>query len=233
MIEFKQVTLHYHYDEFALLKGANFTLRNGLNTILCDTQSGKSSICKLLCKEVAATDGEIIVDGLPISSISSAGLGILYLPSQPAFFSNRTARYNVEYPLKVRKVAKSERKQRVQEVAELLGVDCLDVKVSKLTDVQKKLVALARGLTIPRKVVLFDDFFAVDESIESAESAHSRIESVTKLFPNAICVVLTSDKRLACGSCTVLDGGVTVYEGDADGAACVIEQLEWISARSK
>lgn len=230
MIEFKQVTLHYHYDEFTLLKGSSFTLHDGVNTLLADTQSGKSSICKLLCKEVKPTDGEILVDGMAISSITSAGLGILYLPSVPTFFKGRSARYNVEYPLKVRKTPKNERKRRVDEVAQLLGVDCLDVKVSKLTDEQKKLVALARGLTVKRKVVLFDDFFAVGDAVDSALND---VKSVIGLFPDAICVVLTSDKRLAMGHCVVLDGGVTVYEGDEQGATQIIDGLEWISSRSE
>ena len=230
MIEFKDVTLHYHYDEFTLLKGASFTLHDGVNTVLADTQSGKSSVCKLLCKEVKPIGGEILMDGLPISSITSAGLGILYLPSELAFFEHRSARYNVEYPLKVRKIGKSERKQRVNEVATVLGVDFLDVKVKKLSQEQRKLVALARGLTVPRKVVLFDDFFAVDGDVESVID---RMQSVFGMFDSATCVVLTSDKRLAMGHCVVLDGGVTVYEGDACGAAQIIENLDWISSRSE
>ena len=230
MIEFKDVILHYHYDEFTLLKGTTFTLQDGVNTLLADTQSGKSSICKLLCKEVKPTSGEITVDGLPISSITSAGLGILYLPSAPTFFNGRSARYNIEYPLRVRKIAKNESKQRVDEVAQLLGVDCLDVKVSKLTDAQKKLVALARGLTVKRKVVLFDDFFAVGDGVETALND---MQSVLNMFADATCVVLTSDKRLAMGHCVVLDGGVTVYEGDKTGATQIIDSLEWIYSRSE
>ena len=225
MIEFKDVTLQYHYDEFALLKGASFTLRDGLNTVLCDTQSGKSSICKLLCKDVAANSGEIIVDGLQISSITNADLGILYLPNAPTFFENRSVRYNIEYPLKVRKTAKQERRQRAEQTAASLGLDCLDVKVKKLSADERKLVALARGLTVERKVVLFDDFFAIEGDVETT-LAH--VNSVLDLFSNATCVILTSDRRLAMGNTVVIDGGKTVYEGAADQAARVIDGLGWI-----
>ena len=229
MIEFKDVSLQYHYDEFSLLKGVTFTLKEGANTILADTQSGKSSICKLLCKDVKATSGEIFVDGLPISSITSACLGILYLPSAPAFFENRSVRCNVEYPLKVRKVSKTERRKRAEQVALALGVGSLDVKVKKLDAQTRKLVALARGLTVERKVVLFDDFFDVD----GVENALEKAQDVLNLFENATCVVLTSDKRLACGNTVVLDGGITVYEGDAEGAQRVIDGLDWICGNIK
>ena len=226
MIEFNNVWLQYHYDDFAVLKGASFTLREGLNTVLADVQSGKSSICKLLCKEVKLTDGEIIVDGLSLQSITSAHLGILYLPSAPTFFENRSVRFNVEYPLKVRKVARAERRQRVQEIAACLNVDYLNEKVKKLSAEQRKTVALARGLTVQRKVVLFDDFFQFDDDKTLVDMC-----SVLKLFENATCVILSSDERLAMGNTVVIDGGVTVYEGDADGAASVIDGLQWLSGK--
>lgn len=225
MIEFKDVVLQYHYDEFALLKGASFTLNEGLNTILCDTQSGKSSICKLLCKEIHPTSGEILVDGLPIVGITNADLGILYLPSAPAFFKNRSVRTNVEYPLKVRKVDKITRKQRVEQVAAALGIDYLEQKVNKLTVEQKKLVALARGLTVERKVVLFDDFFAVDADVQASLE---RVRSVLALFKGAICLILTSDRRLAVGNVVVLDGGVSVFQGNAADAQNAADGLQWI-----
>ena len=225
MIEFKDVTLQYHYDESALLKGVSFTLTNGLNTLLADTQSGKSSICKLLCREVAATSGEIFVDGMPIASITSAHLGILYLPSAPTFFENRSVLHNVEYPLKVRKVSRAERRQRAEQIAKSLGIDYLAVKAKKLTAEQRKLVALARGMTVERKVVLFDDFFEIDGDVDKSLA---NVRSVLNLFENATCVILTSDKRLAVGKTAVLDGGVTVYEGDALGAVKVVDGLEWL-----
>ena len=228
MIEFRNVSLKYHYEEYELLKGVNFTLNDGVNTILADVQSGKSSICKLLCKEVKPTGGEILVDGCQISSITNAHLGILYLPSAPTFFENRSVFANLEYPLKVRKVAKVERRKKVEQIAESLGLDCLGVKVKKLTAEERKKVALARGLTVERKVVLFDDFFEVSDDV-GATLAY--VNSVLGKFEGATCVILTSDKRLAVGNTVVIDYGVTVYEG-AEGAS-VIDSLQWLSGSIK
>ena len=224
MIEFKDVALQYHYEEYALLKGVSFALRDGINTVLADTQSGKSSICKLLMKEIAANSGEIHVDGLQISSITGADLGILYLPSNPTFFENKSVRFNVEYPLKVRKVAKKSRREIAERVAASLGVDFLDEKVKKLTVRQRKLVALARGLTVERKIVLFDDFFEDGDGTATPEY----VDGVLNCFKRAVCVILSSNARLARGNTVILDGGLTVYEGDADEAIGVVNGLTWI-----
>lgn len=218
MIEFKQVELHYHYDEYALLKNLSFTLIDGINTILCDSQSGKSSICKLLTKQFAPTNGQISVDGLDITSIANKSLGILYIPANPTFFENRSVRFNVKYPLKVRKTAKTEQIKRFDEVTSLVGLNNVDLKIKKLTLAERKKAALARGLTVARQIVLLDDF------CDSAE----QIDEIVKLFGNVTIVILTSDINLARGNVVVLDGGVSLYQGDVDGAKECRSNLSWI-----
>lgn len=218
MIEFKHVGLCYHYDDYAVLKDLNFTLVDGINTILCDSQSGKTSVCKLLTKQFAPTSGQITVDGEDILSITNQGLGILYMTANPTFFENRSVRYNVTYPLKVRKSPKTEQSKRFDEVASLTGISDSDIKIKKLSDVERKRIAVARGLTVKRKVVLLDDFC---DNVEE-------LEEVVRLFDDATIVILTSDVKLVCGNAIVLDGGVSVYQGDVDGAIKQRQNLSWI-----
>ena len=221
MIVFDDVTLRYHYDDFDLLKGASFMLVEGVNTVLADVQSGKSSVCKLLLKDVAPTRGRITLDGQDVASITNSNLDILYLPTNPAFFENRSVQYNIEYPLRVRTYSKLERKERAMQIAKSLGVDNLDAKVKRLPPEKRRLVALARGLTVKRKIVLFDDFFAFDDGLEARDEVLQRFEGAT-------CVILTSDARLATGNTVVLDGGVTVYQGDAETARQTVGELGWL-----
>lgn len=227
MIVFDKVTLRYHYDDFDLLKGVSFTLNEGVNTVLADAQSGKSSICKLLLKDVKPTSGSILVDGQDISSITNANLDILYLPTNSAFFEGRSVLYNIEYPLRVRKYPKTERRERAMQVAQELGIDDLAAKVKKLSSEKRRLVALARGLTVRRKVVLFDDYFVGDseQKIDMGE--------VLRLFEGATCVILTSDASIAAGNTVVLDGGVTVYQGDAETARLKVSELGWLATAVK
>ena len=218
MIVFDRVVLRYPYDEFDLLKGASFTLQNGVNTVLADAQSGKTSICKLLLKDVAPTSGQIFVGGQEISGITNSNLDILYLPSNPVFFERRSVAYNMEYPLKVRKVDKSCRRQRASEIATQFGLD-LDEKVSRLNAQQRRALALARGLTVKRKIALLDDCL----------DGNRHVEDIARQFD--CCVILTSDVSLATGHTVVLDGGLSVYEGDADGAQQAVKNLYWLSCQ--
>ncbi|MCH5153117.1 MAG: ATP-binding cassette domain-containing protein [Clostridiales bacterium] len=220
MIVFDNVTLRYHYDEYDLLKGASFTLLDGVNTVVADVQSGKSSICRLLLKDVVPTSGQILVDGQEISSITNANLDILYLPRNPAFFERRSVQYNMEYPLKIRKVAHSQRKERVREIAEQFGMK-LDVKVRTLNAEQRRMLALARGLTVKRKTVLLDDFF------DGGTDDFQFVNSILQHFDR--CVMFTSDARIATGHTVVLDGGVAVFEGNAEQAKQAVSELYWLS----
>ena len=219
MIVFDNVTLRYPYDEFDLLKGVSLTLHDGINTVLADAQSGKSSICKLLIKDIAPTSGHIFVDGLEISGITNSNLDILYLPRNPVFFERRSVQYNMEYPLKVRKVDKVDRRNRISELAAHFGLS-LDVQVRKLSIEQRRNLALARGLTVKRKIALFDGFF----DFETLN--YQYMNSILQHFDT--CVILTSDPRLAKGHTVVLDGGVTVYEGDAEQAKQIVGKLHWL-----
>lgn len=222
MIVFDNVTLRYHYDEYDLLKGVSFSLTEGVNTVLADTQSGKTSICKLLTKQVSPTSGLITVNGADICSITNANLDILYLSRNPTFFQNRSMLYNIAYPLRVRKVPKQVRNQIAQEVATKLHLDNIQRKVKSLDSGQRQLLALARGLTVKRQTVLFDDFFNLDDGLQ-------QIQQTLALFEGANCVLLTSESDLALGNVVVLDGGKVVYQGDASDAKQVVSKLGWLT----
>ena len=123
MIVFDGVRLQYPYDDSELFQGLDFSLTDGVNTVLCDVQSGKTSLCRLLLKDVSPTDGRIFIDGRQLDGIAAANLDILYLPRDPVFFESRSILYNIEYPLKVRKIAnKSVRRGIASELAERLGI---------------------------------------------------------------------------------------------------------------
>lgn len=218
MIVFDHVSLKYRYDEFALLKDVSFSLNSGVNTVLCDIQSGKSSVCKLLTKQVYPSDGKIIYFGDEISCITNERLGILYLSNTSALFERRSVLYNIEYPLAVRKMPRNERRAIALEAARLVGIADVEVNASKLNSAQRKLVALARGLTVSRKAVLFDDFFEEGDDVNA----------IVELFDAEIKVVLTSDVSKAQGNVIVLDGGYTVYQGDNVKAEQIVQELNWL-----
>lgn len=224
MIEFSNVVLRYLYDDFDLLKGVSFSLVDGVNTVVCDVQSGKSSLCNLLCGEVKPTSGNVYFDGKDILGITNKDRGILYLSSNPPFFLNKTVRQNVEYPLAVRKTEKSQRLSIAEQAMQTVGIaDLAKVKAKKLDEKQKIAVMLARGLTVSRKVVLFDGIL---------DGGNVGVTQTLNLFDSPVKVIFTSKKDLLMGNVIVLDGGKCVYQGDADGAKTVLDGLAFLSEKT-
>ena len=115
--------------------------------------------------------------------------------------------FNIAYPLKVRKVAKLQRDIIAKQLADQFGLNA-DVKAKKLSQEQRRCLALARGLAVERKVVLFDDFFTNEQ----------QLQQTLELFPDAIKVILTSNVSLATGHTVVIDCGACIYQGEAEGA---------------
>lgn len=224
MIEFTDVVLRYPYDDFDVLKGVSFSLVEGVNTVVCDIQSGKSSLCNLLCGEVKPTSGSIYFDGKDICGITNRDRGILYLSSDPTLFLHKTVRQNVEYPLVVRKTEKSQRLSIAEQAMQTVGIaDLANVKAKKLDENQKIAVMLARGLTVSRKVVLFDGVF---------DGGNVDVTQTLNLFDSPIKVIFTSQKNLLIGNVVVLDGGKCVYQGNADGAKTVLDGLAFLSEKT-
>lgn len=224
MIEFTDVVLRYPYDDFDVLKGVSFSLVEGVNTVVCDIQSGKSSLCNLLCGEVKPTSGSIYFDGKDIYGITNRDRGILYLSSDPTLFLHKTVRQNVEYPLVVRKTEKSQRLSIAEQAMQTVGIaDLANVKAKKLDENQKIAVMLARGLTVSRKVVLFDGVF---------DGGNVDVTQTLNLFDSPIKVIFTSQKNLLIGNVVVLDGGKCVYQGNADGAKTVLDGLAFLSEKT-
>lgn len=226
MIEFCNVSFRYPYDDFDVASDLSFSLTDGLNTVLCDVQSGKGTLCKLICGQLLPTAGRIYFDKTDASGIAAEQRGILYLSGNPVFFLNKTVAENIAYPLAVRKAGKAERTQAVNDVARRLGLTALlSKKVGKLSLEERKLVAIARGLTVRRKVVLYDDFFDFG-SLQTNDFLS--LGFVTKLFEDATQVILTADKRLLTGKSVVLDGGKCVFCGDAKQAVAFAESLSFL-----
>lgn len=227
-IEFDAVTLRYHYDEFDVLSDATFTLCESVNTVLCDIQSGKSTICKLILGNLAPTRGRVLLDGRDACKLPKSDVNALYLTDKPAFFQNKSVLYNLQYPSRVRKILK-QNGETISRLAEEFGLTAvLNNKVKSLSFDQKLVLSLARGLSVKRNVVLFDGFFD-DTNLEQTYPELSVANILQKFGCTA--VLLTTRAEIATGNTVVLDGGKCVYCGDEQSAAKTLEQLEWLAAK--
>ena len=86
--EIKFDNVWFSYDNRYILKGFNATFKKGLNYIVGDNGSGKSTILKLICLLYPVEKGRIKVDGQDILEIKREGLikNISMIFSDPYMF---------------------------------------------------------------------------------------------------------------------------------------------------
>ena len=75
-----------------------------------------------------------------------------------ALYPHMNVRQNLGYGLKVRRIRKAEARRRVEEVAELLGLEeLLDRRPAQLSGGQRQRVAMGRAIVREPKAFLMDE----------------------------------------------------------------------------
>lgn len=148
-------------DELSFYKGRVYCLYgpNG---------SGKTTLFELLTLLKKPTEGKIFFKGI---EVYPDGKGVTELRSQvtlvhqnPLLFDT-TVEKNVDYGLRIRKVAGHERKLRVVECLKIVGLEGFQKrKARELSGGEAQRVAIARALSIDPAVLFLDEFSASIDS---------------------------------------------------------------------
>ncbi|MBP3949927.1 methionine ABC transporter ATP-binding protein [Bacillus suaedae] len=125
--------------------------------------AGKSTLIRMLNLLERPTEGSVIVDNQVLSSLKSKSLrkarqeiGMIFQHFNLLW--SRTVRENISFPLEIAGVANAERKQRVEELIKLVGLEGRgDSYPSQLSGGQKQRVGIARALANNPKVLLCDE----------------------------------------------------------------------------
>jgi NitT/TauT family transport system ATP-binding protein len=124
---------------------------------------GKSTLLMMLAALLQPTSGTITINGQPIAEPDPDRVGVVF--QEPSLFPWLTAEENVEFPLALRGVAKSERRAKAQDALQLVGLDGFGKRhPHELSGGMKQRVSIARGLVQDPPVLLMDEpFAALDE----------------------------------------------------------------------
>jgi subfamily B ATP-binding cassette protein MsbA len=165
-VEYRSVTHRYAGAATDALRGVSFTIEPGQTVALVGASgSGKTTLASLLPRFYRASDGEILLDGIPINALALTNLRAhIALVGQETLLFDDTLANNIAYgspvPIDRARLQDAARTAHVLEFAERLpqGLDTrVGEKGGMLSGGQRQRVAIARALYKNAPILILDE----------------------------------------------------------------------------
>src|SRR5262245_32469105 len=151
--------LNKKYDEVHAVKDVNLTIRDKEFLVLVGPSGcGKTTTLRMVAGLEQITSGEITIGDRLVNHLPSKDRDIAMVFQNYALYPHMSVYDNMAFSLKMRNLSKAETQKRVQDAAEILGIqELLDRKPRQLSGGQRQRVALGRAIVRHPQVFLFDE----------------------------------------------------------------------------
>jgi putative spermidine/putrescine transport system ATP-binding protein len=208
--------LRKSYGEVRALDGIDLDVSAGeFFTLLGPSGSGKTTTLRLIAGFERPDGGRVELAGEDVTGLPPDERNVNTVFQDYALFPHMSVGDNVAYGLRVKKVPKAEREQRVAEALAMVRLDGYqDRRPSQLSGGQRQRVALARALVNRPRVLLLDEpLGALDLKLrQQLQVELKRIQSEVGI--TFIYVTHDQDEALTMSDrIAVMDGGRVIQVG--------------------
>lgn len=147
------------WGETVSLHGIDLEIPAGkFTTILGPSGCGKSTTLRIISGLEEVTEGRVQIGGTDVTHAQPAARDIAMVFQSYALFPHLSVAENIIFGLKVRRLGRSERDEKLARAADLLGLThLLDRKPSQLSGGQQQRVALGRAIVADKSIFLMDE----------------------------------------------------------------------------
>ena len=223
MIEIRNLAKTYHGAEgdFTAVKNINLTINDGdIFGIIGLSGAGKSTLVRCINLLEVPTEGDVLVDGRSMLSLSRRELlaarqkiGMIFQGFN--LLAQRTALDNITYPLEIAGVKRPQAIKRARELLDMVGLaDKEKSYPSQLSGGQKQRVAIARALATEPHVLLCDEATSALDPTTTVQILDLLREINQRL--GVTIVVITHEMRVIekiCNRVAVIDASEIAEEG--------------------
>jgi putative ABC transport system ATP-binding protein len=205
MVDVRNVRKVYHRDaeEITVLDGMNLQVPSGeFVALMGPSGSGKTTLLNLIAGIDRPTSGSVTVAGTDVVQLSESDLArwrsrnVGFIFQFYNLIPVLTAVENVELPLLLTRLGKSERRERALTALRVVGLaDRSSHYPRQLSGGQEQRVAIARAIVGDPSVLVADEPTG-DLDAKSAEEILALLESLNRDFHKTI-VMVTHDPRAA------------------------------------
>jgi putative ABC transport system ATP-binding protein len=205
VIEMRNVTKIYKMgeNEIRALAGITMSIQKGeFVSIVGPSGSGKSTLLNIIGCIDTPTDGQLFIDGQPVSKLSDSALTkirlnkIGFIFQQFYLIPTLRALENIELPMKEARVPKEERTARARQLLEHVGLsDRQKHYPSQLSGGEQQRVAIARAFA-NRPALLLADEPTGEIDTETSERIVSLLKKLNR-EEGVTVIVVTHDPKIA------------------------------------
>ena len=220
MVQMNDVKMVYENTDAVALDGIDFTINEGEFVFLVGPSgSGKTTIIKLITGELAATSGEISVNGFDLGSIKRRKipklrrtLGVIFQDFR--LIDKMTVYENVAFAMRIVGASNKEIKKRVPQMLELVGLADREKRFpAELSGGEQQRVAIARALVNNPRMIIADEPTGNLDPVRSLELM-LLLEKINELGTTVL--VVTHEKELVNAfskRVIAIDSGKVISDG--------------------
>jgi multiple sugar transport system ATP-binding protein len=149
-----------HGKDVIAVESASLTVESGEFMVFVGPSGcGKSTTLRMIAGLEEISRGSVYIDDKKVNDVPPKDRDIAMVFQNYALYPHMSVFQNMAFGLQLRKVPQAEIKSRVQEAAQILGLneDMLKRKPKALSGGQRQRVALGRAIVRKPKVFLFDE----------------------------------------------------------------------------
>jgi aspartate/glutamate/glutamine transport system ATP-binding protein len=218
MIEFREVSKFF--GDFQVLEDIDFSVDEGeVVVVIGPSGSGKSTLLRCINGLEEISSGELIVDGMHVgdrkTDLNTLRTEIGMVFQQFNLYPHMTVAENIKLaPIKVKGVSRREAGERCSRLLERVGIpEQADKYPESLSGGQQQRVAIARGLAMEPKIMLFDE----PTSALDPEMINEVLEAMADLARGGMTMVLVTHEmgfaRRVADRVVFMDAGRIVEVG--------------------
>ena len=177
-VEFDAVWKRFTSQATAAVQGLSLKIPDReLLVLLGPSGCGKTTALRMLAGLEEPDAGDIRIGGKSVVGLEPKDRDVALVFQSYALYPHLSARENIGYPLKVRKLTKADQQQRIERVAEMLGIGhLLPRRPGQLSGGEQQRVALARAIVREPRVFLMDEPLS---NLDAKLRVHTRTELKT------------------------------------------------------